>query len=355
MLIWIDLDNSPHAHFFAPIVGKLEDAGHEVLLTARRFGQVEEIAASHGLHCVVVGRHKTPRFYFTRAMATILRSFKLAAHGIRRRPAIAVNHGSRAHVLAAWLLRIPVMTIYDYEFVSSGLFSKMATRVLLPETIPSDRLERQRLNMSKVIRYPGYKENVYLSDFRISPDVIRELNLDSTRLIITVRPPATWAHYHNDHSEVLFKELIARLRQERDSQVVVLPRTREQGEELRKSSGMESDPFQIPDKAVDALSLMAHSDAVFSGGGTMIREAAIIGARAYSIFAGTAGAVDTALEHAVKLTILRTVEQIRNLQFEKNSNSLRSNCADSRTGEVVLAHIISLGTPNSKEAEPRTL
>lgn len=355
MLIWIDLDNSPHVHFFAPIVGRLEDAGHEVLLTARRFGQVEEIAESHGLRCVIIGRHRTPRFYLTRAMATIVRSLRLAVHGIRHRPAIAVNHGSRAHVLAAWLLRIPVMTIYDYEFISSGVFSKMATRVLLPETIPSERLERQRLNMSKVIRYPGFKENVYLSGFRISSDVIRELKLDPNQLIITLRPPATWAHYHNVHSEVLFKELVGRLHQEPDSQVVVLPRTREQAEELKKSYGMESGPFQIPDRAVDALNLMAHSDAVFSGGGTMIREAAIIGARAYSIFAGEAGAVDTALERAGKLTILRSVEQIRNLRFEKNSNSLRSNCADSRTGEVILAHIIALGTPNSKEAELRPL
>ncbi len=40
---------------------------------------------------------------------------------------------------------------------------------------------------------------------------------------------------------------------------------------------MRSAPFRVSDKAVDALSLMAHSDAVLSGGGTMAREAAIIG------------------------------------------------------------------------------
>jgi len=349
MLIWIDLDNSPHAHFFAPIVGRLEQSGHQVLLTARRFGQVEEIAASHGLRCEVIGRHLTPRLYLMRGLATIFRSLELAAYGLRHRPAIAVNHGSRAHVLAAWLLHIPVMTIYDYEFISTALFSKMATKVLLPETIPSDSLERQGLNMDKVIRYPGFKENVYLSGQFISSDVISELNLDPGRLIITVRPPATWAHYHNAHSEVLFNELIMRLREEKNSQVVVLPRTADQAEELKKSYGMESAPFQIPDKAVDALSLMAHSDAVFSGGGTMIREAAIIGSRAYSIFAGMAGAIDTALERAGKLTILRSVEEVRGLRFEKNLDSARLNSADPRTGEVILEHIFALGKPVPRE------
>ena len=166
MSIWIDLDNSPHAHFFAPIIRQLEEAGYGVLITVRRFGQVEEIARSHGLHYEVVGRHRTPRFVLTRALATVVRALRLAVYGRQKRPVIAVNHGSRAHVLAAWLLRIPVITLYDYEFVSSGLFSRMATKILLPEAIPAITLERQGVDMRKVIRYPGYKENVYLSGLR---------------------------------------------------------------------------------------------------------------------------------------------------------------------------------------------
>src|SRR6202000_1877986 len=107
------------------------------------------------------------------------------------RPAIAVNHGSRAQVLAAWLLGIPVMTIYDYEFVNSEVFSRMATKLLLPETIPSLTLERLHVDMKKVIRYPGFKENVYLSGWHKSASIIEELQLDPGRLIVTVRPPAT--------------------------------------------------------------------------------------------------------------------------------------------------------------------
>jgi predicted glycosyltransferase len=343
MRIWIDLDNSPHAHFFPPIIRRLEEAGYAVKLTARRFGQVEEIARSHGLNYVVIGRHRTPRFFLTRGVATVVRAMRLASYGRQIRPAIAVNHGSRAQVIAAWLLGIPVMTIYDYEFVYSELFSRMATKLLLPETIPSMTLERQHVDMSKVIRYPGFKENVYLSGWHNSPDVMDELKLDPGRLIITVRPPATWAHYQDPFSEVLFRALVERLRGDRESQVIVLPRTHKQGEELRKSYGMRSEPFRVSDKAVDALSLMALSDAVLSGGGTMAREAAILGTPAYSIFAGKPGAVDAALERDGKLTILRKIEEVKNLRFEKNSRSFRFNSADARTGEVILQHIIALG------------
>jgi uncharacterized protein len=343
MRIWIDLDNSPHAHFFPPIIRRLEEAGYGVLLTARRFGQVEEIAQSHGLDYVVIGQHRTPHFFLTRAAATVVRALRLALYGRKNRPAIAVNHGSRAQVLAAWLLGIPVMTIYDYEFVYSELFSRMATKLLLPETIPSATLERQHVDMKKVIRYPGFKENVYLSGWHNSPDVMDELELDPGRLIITVRPPATWAHYQDPFSEVLFRALVERLRGDRDSQVVVLPRTQEQGEKLKSSYGMRFAPFRIFDKAVDALSLMAHSDAVLSGGGTMAREAAILGTPAYSLFAGKPGAVDAALERDGKLTILRKIEEVKNLHFDKSSRAFRSNSADARTGEVILQHIIALG------------
>ena len=342
MRIWIDLDNSPHAHFFAPIVRQLEEAGYGVLITVRRFGQVEAIAQSYGLHYVVIGRHRTPRFFLTRALATIVRALRLALYGRRHRPGIAVNHGSRAHVLAAWLLRIPVMTIYDYEFVSSGLFSRMATKILLPEAIPSITLQRQGVNMNKVIRYPGFKESVYLSGLRFSPSILDQLQLDPRRLIITLRPPATWAHYHDAHSEVLFRAAVERLRGEQDSQVIVLPRTREQAEELKSSYGLRSPPFRVPEEAVDALSLMAHSDAVLSGGGTMTREAAIMGTPAYSLFAGPQGAIDAALERQGKLTTLRTVEQVRDLRFRKNVRSIDSNSADARTGEVILEHIVTL-------------
>ena len=344
MRIWIDLDNSPHAHFFPPIIRRLEEAGYDVLLTARRFGQVEEIAQSHGLDYVVIGRHRTPHFFLTRAAATVVRGLRLSLFARKNRPAIAVNHGSRAQVLAAWLLRIPVMAIYDYEFVYSELFSRMATKLLLPETIPSLTLERLNVNMKKVIRYPGFKENVYLSGWHDSPAVMDELKLDPGRLIITVRPPATWAHYQNPFSDVLFRALVERLRGDHDSQVIVLPRTQEQGERLKSSYGMRSAPFQVSERSVDALSLMALSDAVLSGGGTMAREAAIIGTPAYSLFAGKPGAVDAALERDGKLTILRKIEEVRNLRFEKSANAIRSNSADARTGEVILQHIIALGS-----------
>jgi len=319
MQIWIDFDNSPHVHFFAPLIRALERSRMQVAVTVRSFGQTEELARSYGISYTVIGEHRTPKFLIARVTATCRRALSLAWYARHHKPDLAISHGSRALALAAWMLRIPSMTIYDYEFVSSSFFSKVSERVMVPETIPSDRLQLQGIDLKKVIRYPGFKEETYVYDLSISPDVLEELALDPQRMIITVRPPATWAHYHDPKSELLFQALIERLSSEADAQVVVLPRMKAQGEQLKSQYGLDRPPFRVLEKAVDALSLMSYSDAVFSGGGTMIREAALLGVNAYSIFAGKTGAADDCLEKAGKLRILREPEEIKALDLRKSA------------------------------------
>ncbi len=330
MQLWIDFDNSPHVHFFAPLIRALERNGMQVVVTVRSFGQTEELAQSYGIPYTVIGEHRTPRTFVGRVTATFRRALWLAQFARKHHPDLAVSHGSRALALAAWMQRIPSMTIYDYEFVSSNFFSKVSEKVMVPDTIPSDRLQLQGIDLKKVIRYPGFKEEAYVYDLSISPDILEELGLDPRRLIVTVRPPATWAHYHSPKSEVLFKALIGRLSHEPEAQVIVLPRMKAQGEQLKSEYGMDRPPFRVLEHAVDALSLMSYSDAVFSGGGTMIREAALLGVNAYSIFAGKTGAADESLERSGKLRILREPEEVESLDLRK-SISFKPKTTDKRT------------------------
>jgi predicted glycosyltransferase len=51
----------------------------------------------------------------------------------------------------------------------------------------------------------------------------------------------------------------------------------------------------VPDRAVDALSLVALADLVVSAGGTMNREAVALGTPVYTTFSGRLGAVDEQL------------------------------------------------------------
>ena len=76
MRLLVDLTNSPHVPFFAPLVGELEARGHDVVVTARRFAQTVELAELHGLDATVIGRHGGTR-RLSKARAAIARSWAL--------------------------------------------------------------------------------------------------------------------------------------------------------------------------------------------------------------------------------------------------------------------------------------
>jgi uncharacterized protein len=338
MRIWIDLDNSPHVLFFKPIVERLELERIETFITVRSFSQTEELAARHGFHYSVVGTHHNPRHFPSRIAATLYRAGQLAEFVRWYKPDVAVSHGSRALVLAAWALGVPSMTLYDYEFVSSGVFNRLSKRILAPSVIAQERLEQHGLDPRKFRPYPGLKEETYIYDFLPDPAILQQLNLDPDRLIITVRPQANWAHYHDRKSELLFEALIERLRRQQDAQVIVIPRTKAQCAELIAQYKLTGAPFKVLEQAVDGLSLMWFSDAVFSGGGTMVREAALLGVNVYSTFAGKLGAADQQLAMEGKLKLVRDAAELDVIVFSKRNIGAR---LDSRGRNQTLDFICS--------------
>ena len=341
MKIWIDLDNSPHVLFFKPIVERLQREQIETLITVRSFSQTEELAARHGLNYAVVGTHRNPLRFATRVTATLRRAGQLAHFVRRHKPDVAVSHGSRALVLAAWSLGIPSMTLYDYEFVSARIFHRLSKRILAPAIIGQERMNEQGLNSPKFKLYPGLKEEVYIYDFEPDPTILQELSLDPNKLIITVRPQANWAHYHDPKSEILFRALIERLRKERDAQVVIVPRTRAQSAELVSQYHLTGGPFRVLEQAVDGLSLMWFSDAVFSGGGTMVREAALLGVNVHSTFAGKLGAADQQLAYQGKLKLVRDPAEFDEMVFVKQQVPARGyRCESSATREFICQQVI---------------
>lgn len=317
MRIWIDLDNSPHVLLFAPVIRHLERKGIDCLITARDFSQTCGLAKQYGLEFTTIGRHSQSSLRARKIANTLHRAWQLRRFVRKHEVAVAVSHGSRASLLAAKSLGLPTLTLEDYEFSSIGLYRWFADRILVPEVIPEGSLLAQGLPLQKIVRYPGLKEEAYIYDFIPNAGVLQELGLDPRHVIVTMRPPATWAHYHDAQGEELFRSLLRRLDDEEEIQVVIPARTRRQEVELRERYGLSSAKFRVSSEAIDGLSLMWFSDAVFSGGGTMIREAALMGVKAYSIFGGRIGAADEYLVSQGRLTLLRDLSAIAKLEVSQ--------------------------------------
>jgi hypothetical protein len=296
--IWIDLDNSPHVPFFKPIIRKLKEKGIPVQVTARKCYQVVDLLEKFDVEAHVIGRHYG-RNKLLKVLGTLLRAFQLSLHSFGTRPACAVSHGSRSQFIASKILRIPSVLITDYEHSQSIPFLH-PTLSLVPEV-----LKKRYQSNSNVKGYPGIKENVYVPEFRPDERILTELNLKTDRIIVTMRPPATRAHYYCRESGELFRKVMAFLCKRSDIQVVILPRDSEQSVWMKKDwVEKHPDKLMIPDRAIDGLNLIWFSDLVISGGGTMNREAAAMGVPVYSIFRGKLGAVDQYLNETDKLVLV---------------------------------------------------
>lgn len=306
--IWIDLDNSPHVPFFIPIIEGLERGGFQVLLTARDSYQVCELLRLHRLSCHVVGRHYGKN-WILKALGTVLRAVQLLPLAIKERPSLAVAHGSRAQVMVASLLGIPSVMMFDYEFSNATGFLN-PDWVFVPEVIPEQGVHQKP---DHVLRYKGLKEDVYVPRLKPDPNVRNVLGVRPDELFVTVRPPATEAHYHNPESEQFLAETLRYLLDQPDVRIVLLPRNENQTSVLRSSwtRAIEEGRIIIPEHAVDGLNLIWNSDLVISGGGTMNREAAALGVPVFSIFRGRMGAVDQYLAKTGRLILIEKVEDIR--------------------------------------------
>ena len=220
------------------------------------------------------------------------RMLQMAPRTLLRRPDLAVSHGSRSMFLLASLLGIPTLTILDYEHVSWINWFRHSW-VLAPEIIPQRAVSGFGARPDHILRYPGIKEDVYVPAFHPDPSIRELLGLAEGGLIMTVRPPASEAHYHNPESEVLLDAVFALLEKTAGAKAVLLPRTARQHEELRGKwpQLFAQEKVVVPTHAIDGLDLIWLSDLVISGGGTMNREAAALGVPVYSIFRGKLGAV----------------------------------------------------------------
>jgi predicted glycosyltransferase len=289
-----------HPLVLRPLIERFEARGDEVLVTAREYGQTLGILDRLGIPYTAVGNHGGAST-LGKGRALAGRSARLAQLVWQRRPQLALAHGSVDLAVVSSLYLIPSAQMQDYEFAGwqRQIAFRAARKVLMPESIPPERLRKIGAKERKLVRYPGLKEEYYLADFRPDAGVLDELGLDREKVLVVVRPPPETSEYHARND--VYGEAIRHLATSPEVQAVVIPRTERQGIEVRE---MKAANLIVPERAIDAQSLIAYADLVVSAGGTMNREAVALGTPVFTTFAGRMGGVDEDLIAAGRLRVL---------------------------------------------------
>ena len=168
---------SAHPLVFRPLVERLRARGDEVEITARHYAQTLQLIESHGMTATLIGHHGG-RSRLGKARADARRDCSALRRWARGREFdLALAHGSHELTMTARRLGIPSATTFDYEWawLQHQLGCRAATRVVVPDSIPPERLAQYSAVPPKLRQYPGLKEEYYLSDFE--PDRSRPRRL----------------------------------------------------------------------------------------------------------------------------------------------------------------------------------
>ena len=307
MRIWADMTNVAHPIVLRPLIELLERDGHEVEITARPLSHTLELLDAWGHPYEVIGRYGGAS-KAGKARAAADRISRLLRFARGRGFNYALGHASTDLPPVCRALRIPNTTMFDYEWATlqHHVICRLATRVLVPEAIPPARLRRYGARPPKLVRFPGLKEEYYLASFEPDRTALERLGVPADEGVCVVRTPPSYALYLGGSENALLPPLLARLDRQ-GCWSVVLTRTADQRAAVR-SLGLER--TIVPEHAQDGRSLVALADALVSAGGTMNREAAVLGTPVWSIFEGRLGGVDELLVRDGRMKILRDPEEL---------------------------------------------
>jgi predicted glycosyltransferase len=332
MRIWIDLANSPHVPFFRPLANEFRRRGHNVVVTARQFAETVPLAEAAGFAPQVIGGHGGGKLS-GKAGNLVGRGLELARWARGKQIDLAVGHNSYSQILAARALSLRCVTLMDYEHQPANhLAFPLASRVIVPRDFPETGLTRFGVTATKVKRYDGIKEDVYLADFTADQNFeaeLQRLGISAGDILVTARPPASEALYHRFENQ-LFDQLVDRVLQMPAVKLVLLPRNEWQRHYYARKQ------IIIPAHPLDGSNLIARSDLVVSAGGTMNREAAALGVPAASIYMGEWAAIDQQLMKEGRLQRISTEKDLDNLRVEKKP------ARPGRAGTGVLQQVANL-------------
>jgi hypothetical protein len=335
-IIWFDLDNLPHVSLFRPIFKELEKRNVDYIVTARDFNHtVEQLKFWHINHAAIGchgGKNKIKKI-----VNLFERSYQLKKY-IKKfdNIGLAVSHGSRTQLLTAKQIGIKSIVMMDYEYTETKIFNYFSTYMLIPRFIPDSRLSSVGLNLKKVIRYNGFKEQLYLNSFQPDENFRDQINISDDKILIVIRPPALVGNYHDPRSEKLLIDGLSYFSSKQNAICLIVSRTSDDRDFILSKIPVNEN-IRFLDKQVDGLQLLWAADITVSGGGTMNRESALLGTETYSIFTGKRPYLDEYLCEQGRLTFIespsdfnsiRVQRKIKNNKISFNNNDLVNEVVD---------------------------
>lgn len=309
--VWIDITNAPQVLFFEPFIDYFNKQNISYIITCRDLGGSKELLIKKKIPFTELGTHHGGSM-LKKAFGTIS-EIKLRIDFISKNKDInlILTHQSPYAIIAGNIKHKKTIEFFDNEYATwSNLLSfPLATKLYCPEALKEVNLSKKFLfNKRKLHYYSGIKESIYLKDFKKDKKIITELKLKEKDYVV-FRPEANLAHYHPTSKHTT--EIISKLLKNKEK-IVLVARYKNQKDEYKKKYKNYKN-FIIIEKIVDGPQLIANSKLVLSAGGTMNREACVLGIPVISLYSGKLLALDKWL---IKKGYMKHISQVKDIAKE---------------------------------------
>ncbi len=288
MKVWIDIVNSPHVRFFNGVIKRLKADGHEVLITARDFSNIHDLLDIFELDYVSIGNHGVT--LEEKLLSSTKRAYELSKFIAKENVDIAITKHSIELPRVAFGLGIPNVFVLDNEhaIAANKLTLPLTNKLIIPEIFDVWNTIHFGMNPNDIVRYNGTCEVSHLEDFVYNENILDDLNLKIKKdKLIFMRPEPSLASYLDaDCTKSVLTPIVEALKDYAD--ILIIPRFKTQGKLFEDIENVHI--IQTP---VDTFSLMKKADLVIGAGGTMNREAALLGTPVISCYPGKQLSVDT--------------------------------------------------------------
>ncbi len=263
---------------------------HDVFITARDFDSTHYLLKKWGVEYIPAGK------YGGGTLVGKLKSYsdrlsKLIKIIEKQKPDFLFCITSPEALRISFGLQIPNLMFND-EPRSYGPCTTTfpyIDQIIVPRCIPLDWYLDYGLKEEKIIRFNGIDEVGWLSNFKPNINIIHNLNLEEDKYIVCRTEP-TKAGYLTDsmkpHETKLSEIIPALLKSYPDFKYLILTRNNEQYEYLKKkfNNEIKNDSIRVYKGLENLTNVMFYSKLVITGGGTMVRESALLGIPSIEFF-----------------------------------------------------------------------
>ncbi|MCX8205382.1 MAG: DUF354 domain-containing protein [Candidatus Nezhaarchaeota archaeon] len=266
--VWVDVNTPKQVRFFSKLAERLEAKGLEVLVTARRYREVEQLAKLVGMKYVPVGAYGGPRLE-DKLRASLLRAYGLLKLVEEWRPSLAISFSSPEAARVAYGLAVPHLCVNDspHSEAVARLTVPLSAKLFTPKCIPIEKWTRYGISASNIVQYDAVDPAAWLKEAP-RPSFER-------RRLIVARASEEYASYMPKGAAGGVVEVVEELSKRAPGfKIVVLARYEDQVARLRERLRGRA---KVPARVVDGVELLSKACLFIGGGGTMTWEAALLG------------------------------------------------------------------------------